>query len=60
MATWEQILVGVLALLIVLFFGRGIKPMVERSKNAPKDWPGLLIPIALVVGFIVLMASTLG
>ncbi len=59
METWEQILIGVFALLVLLWFFPGIKPMLERSKEAPKDWMGLLIPIALVVAFVIFLAATL-
>ena len=59
MGTWEQILLGVLALIVLLWFFPGIKPMLEKSKTAPKDWPGLLIPIGLVVLFVILLAATL-
>ena len=59
METWEQILLGVFALLLVLWFFPGIKPMLEKSKQAPKDWPGLLIPIALVVVLVIFLAATM-
>ncbi len=59
MALWEQILLGVFALLIIFWIFPGIKPMMEKSKEAPKDWMGLLIPIALVVLFIFFLVSTL-
>lgn len=59
METWEQVLLGVAGLLIVLWFFPGIKPMLEKSKTAPKDWMGLLLPIALVIGLVVLLASRL-
>ena len=60
METWEQILLGVFALLLVLlWFFPGIKPMLEKSKQAPKDWPGLLIPIALVVVLVIFLVVTM-
>ena len=59
METWEQILIGALALLMVLWFFPGIKPMLEESKEAPKDWAGLLIPISLVVAFVIFLAATM-
>ena len=59
METWEQILIGALALLMVLWFFPGIKPMLEESKEAPKDWAGLLIPISLVVAFVIFLAVTM-
>lgn len=59
METWEQILLGAVALLALFYFGPGIKPMLEKSKDAPKDWLGLLIPIGLVVAFVILLAALL-
>ncbi len=59
METWEQVLIGVFALLVLLWFFPGIKTMLERSKEAEKDWTGLLIPIGLVVAFIIFLISTL-
>ncbi len=59
METWEQVLVGAIGLLVLLWFFPGIKPLLERSKDAPKDWPGLLIPVALVVGLVILLAAAL-
>lgn len=57
--TWEQILLGVFALLFLFWFAPGIKPMLEKSKRAPKDWHGLLIPILAVVAFVIFLAMTL-
>ena len=59
METWEQILLGVLVLVVLLWFFPGIKPMLEKSKTAPKDWPGLLIPVGLVVLLVIFLAATL-
>lgn len=54
-AWWEILLGGVAALLIILWWGPGIKASIERSKNAPKDWPSVLIPIGIVVLFVILL-----
>jgi len=59
MELWEQLLIGALGLAVLLWVFPGIKPMLERSQKAPKDWIGLLIPIALVVAFVVFLAATL-
>jgi hypothetical protein len=55
MALWEQILLGGLAILLVLWFRPGIKAALERSREAPKDWRGALLPIGLVVMFVVFL-----
>ena len=59
MEIWEQVLIGVMALLVVLWVFPGLKPMLKKSEEAHKDWTGLLIPIALVVAFVILLAATL-
>lgn len=54
-AWWEMLLGGAAALLIIYWFRPGIKATMERSKNAPKDWPSVLIPVGLVVLFVLLL-----
>jgi hypothetical protein len=58
MSIWEQIFVGVLALGVLFWMLPGVRQSIERSKDAPKDWKGLLIPIVLVVGFVILLISS--
>ena len=45
METWEKILLGVLALLIILWFFPGVKTMMRESQEAPKDWPAVIVPL---------------
>lgn len=59
MSTWEQVLVGALGLLVLVWVLPGIKPMLKKSEEAPKDWAGLLLPIGLVVAFVIFLATTL-
>ena len=54
-AWWEILIGGLAALLMILWFGPGIKAAIERSKTAKKDWPAALIPIALVVLFVLVL-----
>ncbi|MDD5037004.1 MAG: hypothetical protein PHE55_19940 [Methylococcaceae bacterium] len=54
-STWEPILIGAIALLIVFWFGRGIKPAFERSRKAEANWPAVLTPLALVVLFVLFL-----
>ncbi len=54
-AWWEVLLGGLAALLVILWFRPGIKAAMERSRNAEKDWPAVLIPLALVVLFVLLL-----
>lgn len=56
MGLWEKILLGVLVLLVLLWFRPGIKQMfAERRDASREEWMSVLIPIALVAGFVVLL-----
>lgn len=55
--TWEMILLGALAVLLIFWFRPGIKAALERSRQAEKDWKAVLIPLALVVLFVILLIS---
>lgn len=54
-AGWEILLGGVVAVLVILWFRPGIRAAIERSRTARKDWPAVLIPLALVVLFVLLL-----
>ena len=51
-ATWEKLLLGVLVLLVILWFSPGIKKMMKVSREAKSDWIGLIIPIAMISLFV--------
>jgi len=53
--TWELLVAGAFALLLIFFFRPGIRAALEQSKNAPKDWAGVLLPIGAVVLFVILL-----
>ncbi len=57
MALWEQLLLGVGGLALLLFLWPGIKHTMEKSKEAEKDWPGLLIPLGVVVLFVMALIA---
>lgn len=52
---WEILGAAAIALFVILFFGRGLRPMWERSQRAEKDWGALLIPLLFVIGFVALL-----
>lgn len=57
-STWEAVLLGILALLLVFLFRPGIKQALRRSREAEhKDWAGALVPIVLVVLFVMLLVA---
>ena len=51
-ATWEKLLLGVLALLVILWFFPSINKTMKVSRDAKSDWIGLAIPIAMVSFFV--------
>jgi ABC-type uncharacterized transport system fused permease/ATPase subunit len=55
LSTWELVLVSAMAVLVMFWFGPGIKAMLEQSQQAEKDWYGLLLPIAGVILFVLLL-----
>ncbi len=55
--SWENILVGVMALGIVFWMWPGVKQAMAQSKQAEKDWPAFLIPMAIVALFILFLIS---
>jgi hypothetical protein len=57
MSTLEMVLVGALVVLVLFWIGPGIKPMLEQSRQAEKDWAGLLIPVIAVILFVLLLIS---
>lgn len=57
LATWENVLLGAVAILLIFWMKPGIKAALERSKAAPSDWPAVLIPLALVILFIFLLIA---
>ena len=58
MAVWEQLLLGLLVVVVLVWFLPGLK---HTFKTAPKataaDWKALLLPIGLVVLFVLLLLS---
>jgi len=56
MAGWEQILLGMAALVLLFFFWPGVKAAMQKSKEAENpDWQGALIPIGIVILFVILL-----
>jgi hypothetical protein len=54
-SVWESLFLGIVALGLVFWMGPGIKASLQRSKEAPTDWVGALIPIAGVVLFVIFL-----
>ena len=57
MDTWQQIALLLVGGIVAFLFFPGVKRMLEKSEKAPKDWPGVLIPLALVIAFVLLLIA---
>ena len=56
MEKFEPVLVGLLAVVVLLWFWPGVKEAMRRSREAENpDWAGALIPIGVVVLFVILL-----
>ena len=53
--TWEKLLLGVLALLVILWVFPGIKALMAPAQDAPRDWPSLIFPLLAVIVFVILL-----
>ncbi len=54
---WEGILAGLLALFFIFWLRPGIKASLQRSRDAPKDWMGVLIPMGLVALLVIFLIA---
>lgn len=55
---WEQILIGIVVVLVLLWFRPGLKAAFkERRQASQADWMSALIPLALVALFVILLIA---
>ncbi len=58
MSIWESLLLGVLVLLVLFWFGPGAKAALRESpKGRAEDWRSLILPLGMVVLFVVLLIA---
>ncbi len=56
MALWEKLLLGVLVVVVLLWFRPGLKAAFrERRQATQAEWLSALIPIALVAAFVIVL-----
>jgi hypothetical protein len=54
-AWWENVILGALVLMVVLWMQSGAKSALQRSKNIPADWGSVLLPLGFVVLFVIFL-----
>jgi hypothetical protein len=53
---WEKILVGIIAVLVILWVMPGMRERLRRSRVAgPGDWRGVVGPLLAVVVFVLVL-----
>jgi hypothetical protein len=58
LATWEKVLLGLLAVVLVVWLWPGLKASLERSpKTEGSDWKAVALPLAAVVLFVLLLIA---
>jgi amino acid transporter len=55
LSTWELVLLGAMAVLVLFWFGPGIKGALAQSQQTEKDWVGFLLLMAAVVLFVLFL-----
>ncbi len=55
LTTWESIFVGAVMIGVLVLMYPSVKNTIEKSKDGPKDWTGVLIPIGAVILFILFL-----
>lgn len=57
MSVMENILLGILVVLLLFWMKPGIKATMARSKQAPADWQSVVLPMGLVVLFVLFLIA---
>ncbi|MFT5258655.1 MAG: TRAP-type C4-dicarboxylate transport system permease small subunit [Saprospiraceae bacterium] len=55
LSTWESIFIVLAMLAVAVLFFPGARKAIEASKDAPKDWMAVIIPIAAVMAFVFIL-----
>jgi multisubunit Na+/H+ antiporter MnhG subunit len=60
MATWEIVLMGIVAALVLMFFLPRLRESMKQSDaQTNKDWRGALLPLLAVILFVLLLIALL-
>lgn len=57
-STWEALLLGVLVLILLFWFGPGLRNAMKNNRRATaEEWRSVLWPLGLVVLFVILLIA---
>ncbi len=56
-ATWEKVIVAILVIGLLIWLYPSLKQSMAESKEAEKDWKGILIPLGMVVVFVAFLLA---
>ncbi len=56
-ATWEKVIVAILVIGLLIWLYPSLKQSMVESKEAEKDWKGILIPLGMVVVFVAFLLA---
>lgn len=57
--TWEKVIVAILAVGLVIWLYPNLKQSMAQSREATKDWKGILIPLGIVIIFVIFLLATI-
>jgi len=57
LSLWENLLLGVMVVGIILWMRPGIKASMQQTREAKSDWMAVLVPIGFVVMFVVFLIA---
>ncbi len=53
----ESLLLGLLAFVMLFWMAPGIQATVEKSRTAPADWSGLIMPLGFVILLVIFLIA---
>ncbi len=57
MSALESLVLGALAVLLLFWMQPGIKAAMQKSRQAPTDWRGLILPMGFVIMFVLFLIA---
>ncbi len=57
LSLWENLLMGVMVVGVILWMRPGIKSSMQQTRDAKSDWMGVLIPIGFVIMFVIFLIA---